>query len=756
MNQLPSQLGIEQPGFEAEYTQDERLPRMQRLNSEVLPLVPLQNPNLNDLLYTSIENNPFAHVQLGEHVQIQGRNNDSLLRIPDSPNWYTFGSSDTMLSSNSSSVFPCEKCSSEFKYKKDLRRHFATKHRDVEDVHYCCRCGSKNPRRDNHLRHIQRCNKETRHPFICKCGYQDDSKKQYDSHVRTCRWPRSNIRTPQGLQTGWCGPSAQGAIVATIGQVDYSIERETSSLSPDSLAAGQPLDLLENGKQEKGDEYSLDSDLLSLSDLTDEQEDIRNKVDSSTQEKALNLLLQKYFASKEDTSATCESVSSKGVQAKNNKYPEASRPVGPSRYPVCQDVTESTGKGKSSSPLAMSASSSSTSSEGSKRKTTDENTTEKKQKSAAPKCRAKKVKTDNCQRVLACPYWKLNSKEHRNCGTLKITAIKYVKQHLIRSHTPKYYCQRCFMVFKDSQSFEAHLSSEPVCPRAPKGHAIGIITPEKREDLSRRSNPNLSEEEQWFVIWDILFEGQTRPSSAYVDLTLSEELRSFREFWSKEGPEILMKELDSGNVWSSAEQREVQGRSLLQRGQEEIYNRWIANRQISDLATSGQPSSSSSGSVAAQQTTTTRNSLTIPHSSTSASSLIETLNETNTSIVSNEFGGQNIASGEETIVQALGHVSEGWGDHHVEQPHVPQDNRMLLGSDDFRGNNGTNAGIPEFDYDAWLASDQFSGDSSPSALGNDCNEIDHEDNQSKSYRKRSDDESGGNSPSHFDRFGNST
>ncbi|KAI1738732.1 hypothetical protein F4680DRAFT_166301 [Xylaria scruposa] len=707
-----------------------------RLKSEVLSLVPSQNPNLGDSLYTGVDDNPFPPLQLEEHIQTQERNdNDMLLPMPD-------------VLSFRDVPYPIPP--------------FGTQHCNVERLYYFCRCDSKQSRKDTHFRHIQNCNKKTSDPFICKCGSLNVRKQQHISHVRNCGRARPKSRpmiptTPE-LQTSLCGPSAQRYTVATIGQIDSTIKRKTLLLSPDSLATGQSLELLGKGKQEKDDEFSLDSDLLSLtdltdvrdkvdssaqekddefsldsdllslSDLTDEQEDVRDKVDSSAQEKTLNLLLQKYFASKEGVLATYESVSSSGVQAQNNKYPESYKPSGPPRYAMCQDETEPTSKGKSSSPLAMSASSSTTSSKGSKQKTTDENTTEEKQKKAGPKYRAKKVKTDNCQRVLACPYWKLDSKEHQNCGTLKITAIKYVKQHLLRSHTPKYYCQRCFMVFKDHQLYEIHRSRAQTCQIVAERHAIGIITPAKSRDLSRKSKSNLNEEQQWFVIWDILFEGRTRPSSAYVDLTLSEEFRSFREFWSREGPEVLMNELNSGDVWSlSAEQREVLGRSLLRRALQEIYNQWITNRQISDPATSSQPSSSSFGSTTAQQATAIRNPLITPHSIIPASALIP--NETNTSTCSNEFGGDNIAA-EELIIQDSEPIYGGWANQHTEQSYMPSE--FLVGNG-FGENSTTYAGDAinaESDFDPWILPNPFPGDSSPSVPGNDYNEISRRGDQS--------------------------
>lgn len=57
--------------------------------------------------------------------------------------------------------------------------------------------------------------------------------------------------------------------------------------------------------------------------------------------------------------------------------------------------------------------------------------------------------------------------------------------------------------------------------------------------MGRRSNSKLSEEDQWFLLWDAVFPDHPRPRSAYREGCVSEELSSFREFCARDSEEVL-------------------------------------------------------------------------------------------------------------------------------------------------------------------------------------------------------------------------
>ncbi|KAH8894717.1 hypothetical protein GQ53DRAFT_642883, partial [Thozetella sp. PMI_491] len=128
---------------------------------------------------------------------------------------------------------------------------------------------------------------------------------------------------------------------------------------------------------------------------------------------------------------------------------------------------------------------------------------------------AKQQKPDALGRPkhLACPFWKLDPDKHWECFLKKISTISYVKQHLSRRHTPSYYCPRCYAIFPDEPTYDQHFLDVP-CVRGATATLDGISHPQSRL-LSRKSKGSV--EEQWFAMWHILFPGQPRPASIYVD-----------------------------------------------------------------------------------------------------------------------------------------------------------------------------------------------------------------------------------------------
>ena len=125
-----------------------------------------------------------------------------------------------------------------------------------------------------------------------------------------------------------------------------------------------------------------------------------------------------------------------------------------------------------------------------------------------------------------------------------LSRVRDVKQHLSRKHSPKLYCDRCKTIFPDEQSCEEHVAQEDGRSCTPYSQLDGILH-QQQSQLSRKSNPKLSEEEQWFAIWDILFPDRPRPTSAYRDADISEELCSFREYCRSHGTALLDNEVQN-------------------------------------------------------------------------------------------------------------------------------------------------------------------------------------------------------------------
>lgn len=112
--------------------------------------------------------------------------------------------------------------------------------------------------------------------------------------------------------------------------------------------------------------------------------------------------------------------------------------------------------------------------------------------------------------LLACPFWKLDSQTHDRCFRLILSNTSRVKQHLLRKHSPKFYCQRCHAIFPNQQTLDQHIQVQVVtCPC--HEYNFPQITCQ-RPQLLIKSKSNLPEADQWFAIWDIIFPGRPRPS----------------------------------------------------------------------------------------------------------------------------------------------------------------------------------------------------------------------------------------------------
>ncbi|KAK4153983.1 hypothetical protein C8A00DRAFT_33236 [Chaetomidium leptoderma] len=196
-------------------------------------------------------------------------------------------------------------------------------------------------------------------------------------------------------------------------------------------------------------------------------------------------------------------------------------------------------------------------------------------------------------KFLACPFWKLDPREHRCCFKLTLDGIARVKQHLNRKHAPQFYCEYCMEILPDNESHRRHVESRTCTYRA---CSFSGITHQQQRELSRRSRPNSSERERWFAIWDIVFPGRPRPASPHIDTELSEDLCQFMEFVGAPGPaaiaaaEVLRENTtmtrinDGGRSTNTAvpEEEEQDTAALLERaitrGFSLMFEQWLAER----------------------------------------------------------------------------------------------------------------------------------------------------------------------------------
>jgi hypothetical protein len=98
------------------------------------------------------------------------------------------------------------------------------------------------------------------------------------------------------------------------------------------------------------------------------------------------------------------------------------------------------------------------------------------------------------------------------------TLMHLVREHLRRTHSPKISCPRCGLAFKKQYDLEVHLNLRnekgPECPvldlPAPRS-----MTPDMVAQLAERGKreTNISEEEKWYKIYQILFPNDLSPTT---------------------------------------------------------------------------------------------------------------------------------------------------------------------------------------------------------------------------------------------------
>jgi hypothetical protein len=139
---------------------------------------------------------------------------------------------------------------------------------------------------------------------------------------------------------------------------------------------------------------------------------------------------------------------------------------------------------------------------------------------------------------LACPFYRGNPWKYHTCQKYDLQRIKDVKQHINRKHVkPDFYCARCYEVFVDATSRDAH-TREGICDI--RGHPqFDGITDSQRGELRECHKRGKEITEQWYYMWDILFKGQPRPKSPYIGNYREEMGPLIRHFWTSKRPEII-------------------------------------------------------------------------------------------------------------------------------------------------------------------------------------------------------------------------
>lgn len=206
-----------------------------------------------------------------------------------------------------------------------------------------------------------------------------------------------------------------------------------------------------------------------------------------------------------------------------------------------------------------------------------------------PKAKKTKQEHPDCQspRCFACPFYKMDPIKHWECILKKITSISYVKQHLLRRHTPDFYCHRCYASFPDAQTYDQHVL-QASCLRDELAKFEGVTQHQSRL-LSKKVTGSV--ETQWFAMWKILFPDDPPPTSIYVD---SVDLGLVREFGRREGVGILRDTLQSSMLLLRAGVSESELERVLRVGLDAMFEYFrLSHQSASQTGAVSLPSTSS-------------------------------------------------------------------------------------------------------------------------------------------------------------------
>ncbi|KAK1716389.1 hypothetical protein BDP67DRAFT_398358 [Colletotrichum lupini] len=197
-----------------------------------------------------------------------------------------------------------------------------------------------------------------------------------------------------------------------------------------------------------------------------------------------------------------------------------------------------------------------------------------------------KVPANPSKLMFACPFWKNDPDNHRQCYKKVLSQIKYVKSHLYRFHAAPITCPCCGAAFQDEETRDQHARARR-CEVVSEGYITSHegLSQGRMRQVSKRANPSHSPEEQWFTIWDIVFPSKPRPSSPYIDGVLSEDLCSLREFQTSIGTDMMLDYLASRDPDFENDERRaaMYDRVAFNQLQERIYEAWMARRGLRQI-----------------------------------------------------------------------------------------------------------------------------------------------------------------------------
>ncbi|KAF2732735.1 hypothetical protein EJ04DRAFT_304375 [Polyplosphaeria fusca] len=152
---------------------------------------------------------------------------------------------------------------------------------------------------------------------------------------------------------------------------------------------------------------------------------------------------------------------------------------------------------------------------------------------------------DERNRLLACPFAKMDPLRHAKCFDYIFEEISRLKQHLLRVHQLPIHCVRCSATFQTEEDRDTHLREATGCTAKPGRFADGI-TPQQKQQLAKRVSSKKTREENWYLIYGLLFPKRPKPHNPYVDkVECSGQLSGLREAFLQKAPATVTEFADA-------------------------------------------------------------------------------------------------------------------------------------------------------------------------------------------------------------------
>ncbi|KAH7117482.1 hypothetical protein EDB81DRAFT_701814 [Dactylonectria macrodidyma] len=140
----------------------------------------------------------------------------------------------------------------------------------------------------------------------------------------------------------------------------------------------------------------------------------------------------------------------------------------------------------------------------------------------------------------ACPFYRMDPVRHVDCISRKLHRIHDVKQHLHRRHSLEFSCTKCWEWFSSSRQREKHLRSGP-CESRHAPNNIEYMSSKAQDLLTRRVDRTLEGNEQWYMIWGMLFEDEDKTRNPYLGSLVEEAIGITRNYLKEEGNLVMSK-----------------------------------------------------------------------------------------------------------------------------------------------------------------------------------------------------------------------